>query len=255
MASEESDALRHDAEDFLENFLREPGAALGGWLSDTINAHRFRNLTIVVCEARLLLRKQDVSGGVLPLKVIHPLIESASLEDDQELRTCWANMLANAVDPRRLKESSPRFSTILKDLTLRDVKFLRALYDHAARVSPTNRIIDAAFGYEQLMSVYGQAGLSRLQPPTEAMASSKSADKNGVSADVRDLYSSVEILLRHVVLHEENEPQPVEIPAFLTNLSPLSGQTQRLLNVILKRQYTFTMTGIAFVQACQPPEK
>jgi hypothetical protein len=60
----------------------------------------------------------DVSGGVLPLKVIQPLIESASLEDDQELRTCWANVLANAVDPRRLKESSPRFSTILKELTL-----------------------------------------------------------------------------------------------------------------------------------------
>jgi len=254
MGSRAADAFRGEAEEFLSNFLRQPGAALEGWLADSINLQRFRNLTMVACEANLLLRKLNLSQKEVPVKVIHSLIEGASLEEEPQLRTCWANLFANAVDSRCLKESSPRFSAILKDLTVRDVKLLNALYERAPSLSSSGRVIDASFGYPELMTVFGEAGLARLKPPAEAKATTE-ADQDRISADVRELYSSIEVFLRHVVLHEENEPLPIEIPLVMSNPNLGSGARQGSLSVNVRRLYTFTMTGIAFVQMCQPPQK
>jgi len=69
MGSEAANTFNGQAEEFLANFLRQPGAALDGWLADTINLKRFRNLTIIACEANLLLRRLKLSQKRSPSKL------------------------------------------------------------------------------------------------------------------------------------------------------------------------------------------
>jgi hypothetical protein len=61
------------------------------------------------------------------LKTLLPILESASLEDDEDLHDRWANLLANAAafDGR----VHPSFTQILQGLTGSEAKFLDAIYE------------------------------------------------------------------------------------------------------------------------------
>jgi hypothetical protein len=90
----------------------------------------------VTGKAYLTLLNIGFSPGPIALKILHPAIAAASLEEDEALQTIWANLLANAADPREVNRVPPSFTTVLKDLTSWDVKFLDALVRQAeTRVS------------------------------------------------------------------------------------------------------------------------
>jgi hypothetical protein len=103
-------------ETFLQNTLKEPAAALGGLFSDKINARRFKNLANAVYEGKRLLLQLGLTEKEVPFKIIHPLLECASLEEEPDLRSAWANLLANAADPREKTPVGPMFAYILRDL-------------------------------------------------------------------------------------------------------------------------------------------
>jgi len=56
------------------------------------------------------------------------------------MQDIWANLLANAADPRGLNRVLPSFTTILKDLTSWDVKFLDALVRQAERRAAKEKV-------------------------------------------------------------------------------------------------------------------
>jgi hypothetical protein len=66
-----------------------------------------------------------------PLKIIQPILDAASLEDDSDLQDIWANILANATDSRNITPVGPMFASILRSLGAREVGFLDALYTNA----------------------------------------------------------------------------------------------------------------------------
>jgi hypothetical protein len=67
-----------------------------------------------------------LSPKEVPLSIIHPLLQAAVAEEDPELQTLWANLLANAADPRSqgvhkafvntLREMSPREAQVIQDM-------------------------------------------------------------------------------------------------------------------------------------------
>jgi hypothetical protein len=120
--------LKKESDSFLGAVLGEPAKALGGVLADKINARRHRNLITITARAKRSLSDAGVSPKEVPLKIIHPALEAASLEDDLDLQGAWSNLLANAADPRKLVPVSAVFPIILKELSARDARFLNALY-------------------------------------------------------------------------------------------------------------------------------
>src|SRR5438067_914766 len=118
---------KEEAKGFLKTVLRAPGEALGGLLADAINERRHANLIKIAGRAQERLSSASVSAKEVPLSIIHPAIEAASLEEDPDLQEIWANLLANAADPRAEQPMPPSFPTILRELSARDVKFLNAM--------------------------------------------------------------------------------------------------------------------------------
>lgn len=77
--------VRKEAESFLTAALGEPAKALGGLLADKINARRYKNLIPITAEAHRRLADAGLTERQVPLKIIHPALEYASLEEDHDL--------------------------------------------------------------------------------------------------------------------------------------------------------------------------
>jgi hypothetical protein len=65
----------------------------------------------------------------LAAKIGIPLIENATLEENEELHTLWANLLANALDPNFSGDISIMHVSLLKEMMPVDVKILHMIYN------------------------------------------------------------------------------------------------------------------------------
>lgn len=80
---------------------------------------------------RMALRTQEMLGPLGPraeavsLKLLLTCIESASMEEDDELQNCWAALLANAAIEEGTNQNGPMFTSILSQLCRTDARFLR----------------------------------------------------------------------------------------------------------------------------------
>src|SRR5258708_32946363 len=95
VTKESAQALEKEARGFIGTILGEPAKALGGLLGDKVNKRRHGNLIKIVVQAKRKLAEAGVSPKEVPLKIIHPLLEAASLEEDETMQAMWANLLAN----------------------------------------------------------------------------------------------------------------------------------------------------------------
>jgi hypothetical protein len=151
--------------EFLGNVLKEPGQAIGGLLGLGLNRRLFRNIVEAVVEARQLLKDAGVTERDVPLSILHPSLEGASHEEDPDMRTIWARMLANEADPSQDKPVLPSFPAILKDLTHRDVRFLDGLFQSAKQQcngkTGWKSVSDVPFSMNTLLDAYFEAGLCK----------------------------------------------------------------------------------------------
>ena len=125
IAVEAGGALEKEAHGFLKTILKPPAQALGGLLADQISAFRHGNLIKIVVRAKRKLEEAGVSPKEAPLKIIHPLLEAASLEDEPDLQEMWVCLLAGAASDGTLFRSA--FTDILRQLSSAEARFLKRL--------------------------------------------------------------------------------------------------------------------------------
>jgi hypothetical protein len=122
-------SLAKKAEGLLKAVLGPPAGELGGLLKDKVSARRYRNLLRIAARAKEQLDVAGLSPKEVPLAIIHPLLENASLEVDDDLQKRWAALLANAAASRSEAQVPPYFVEILKQLTALEARFLDKAYD------------------------------------------------------------------------------------------------------------------------------
>ena len=129
----------------------DSGREAGGWLnrifgqgiedavalnwSDRVKARRieaaiydWERLTVLLHKIETRLKSKGVTAfRMVPPKIALPLLENATVEDDEELHTLWANLLATGLDASA-EEVHKKYVSILSDLTSQDAKILSALY-------------------------------------------------------------------------------------------------------------------------------
>jgi hypothetical protein len=190
----------------------------------------------------------------VPLSIIHPALEAASLEEDDDLQDTWANLLANAADVRQPDVMSPSFPLILKELGAREVKFLDVLYQHAedqVKDVKFRRLLDrrflgshkqrlgipqehkiglVRFHYSEMESLYAKSvlGIRERRPTKKLDALSRTFD------------FSLDLVKRNRLLDE------------VFGLTPPEREGQPDRNGAICR---FSFLGARFVAACRAPVK
>jgi hypothetical protein len=131
LAAKSSDAGVEVAKDEAKGFLKQlfgPSAEVIG--EDLALRHRerlFNNLVEVLARAKRKLTSTGVSPHEVPLKIIHPLLEAAALEENTDLREMWANLLAGAATEGATPFAAS-YIDIIKQLSVEEARFLNLLH-------------------------------------------------------------------------------------------------------------------------------
>lgn len=79
-------------------------------------------------QAAHILVTDNIEPKPVPGRILFPLLLSASVEEDSDLRRMWATLLANAADSGRKADMMPSFVSILKSLLPVEAVVLEAVY-------------------------------------------------------------------------------------------------------------------------------
>jgi hypothetical protein len=107
------------AKDFLGKLITPSIEELGLVLSDNIKYFRFKNQVKILLKAKNITEKNNINIKQIPIKLLVPLLENASLEEDDKLQDKWAVLLANMVDSEQNTQNHI-FPYILSQISLEE---------------------------------------------------------------------------------------------------------------------------------------
>jgi hypothetical protein len=202
-------------QDFIAAVSGNKGESIGTLLGN-IARRRLNNAESVAGKAHFILLNIGVPAKQLSDSVLQPILESASLQDDEFFQTRWAYLLSNAADSRNKHPFEVCFVGMLRNLSAREVRFLDGLFSDKRQF---------ALNARRFHIIYREAGLARnSQPPNMPHYSTVPILDD---ADEREYELMMDILKRETILSDNAEGK--------------SGDSR------------FTRLGFAFVQACQKP--
>lgn len=117
------------AKSFLDKLIAPAIEETGLLIKDSIAKWRFNNQVQALNKAREYCIKHDISPKQISFKLICPLLDYASLEDNEILQDKWGILLANMVDSEQNIENHV-FPYILSQISINEYKALEMTFDH-----------------------------------------------------------------------------------------------------------------------------
>ena len=116
---------------FLSKLIGEPAEIAIGVLSDRLKFMRWERQLRLAEKIEEIISERNLNGKTIPVppKLAIPIIENATLEDDDSLQDIWANLLATAMSPKRPAKIKSSFIEIVKQLDPEDAKILKKVYE------------------------------------------------------------------------------------------------------------------------------
>lgn len=113
---------------FVSTTIAEPLEAIVGILTDKLQFMRWDRQVRLADRALEIIKRRQFQGGarIVPPKLALPIIENASLEEDDFLQDMWINLLVSAMDPC-VEMPRSTFIDIIKQLTPMDTRILQCL--------------------------------------------------------------------------------------------------------------------------------
>jgi hypothetical protein len=110
------------AKDYLDKLITPALEEGGGIIGDTVAYWRFKNKVNLVLKAKAFLESKGIQPKQLLPKVVAPLLEAGSLEEDEDMKSRWAALLASAAtDPISVP---PFYPKILSELSSSEARIL-----------------------------------------------------------------------------------------------------------------------------------
>jgi hypothetical protein len=211
---------------FLKRVLAPTADAVGKVMAHPIedwHRRRVERASKLAVDAAVMLDQAGTEPQAVPGRLLWPILERGSLEEDDWLRRRWAALLANAADARGTVAVNPAFVRILADLMPGEVAALEAQWEEIEKVPENYRVFHApVFQLER-----GERDRDIVERHLTSLGLLD--EVRSYSIDIND----VGMRLAEAIKHHSNQPiRDVE-----TQLS----------------HHTLTQFGIRFLMACRPP--
>lgn len=214
-----------------------PAASEAGlMLEDHVRYFRLRRQVRLCEKTRGFLADAGVTPRAVPLKLLIPIIENASLEEDDDLQDIWARLLAAAADPgNKTIEAMPSYLAVLRELSSNEVRFLNAWHEtfvtYAPDVEQISRasITDRRFILAELLPIYNSSVVVTYQ----------GVGSSHMEITVENLTAMLAVLVRHsLVAKLVDDEAIVRIEPFASSVNDSTT-------------YTLTDFGAMFIAACR----
>ena len=152
------------AQGLIQKMFGPAAEEIGLMLGDKARVYRLKNLLSVIAKTDELLRAKSIDPHSVPLRTLLPIIEGASMEDDETLSRKWAGLLASAAASLEPEVAHPSFPRILSEITPHEAVMLDRLYEMGGRTEwPAFRqSLAADFGCSEDLIRPGHWNLFRL---------------------------------------------------------------------------------------------
>lgn len=116
---------------FVSRIIHEPLDSVVSIINDRLRFMRWERQVRLVDRYYAIVETRRIKPPlrIAPPKIALPIIENASLEENDELQDLWANLLASAVDPQFKAPIRSAYIDIIKQLEVIDVRILNLLYE------------------------------------------------------------------------------------------------------------------------------
>jgi len=143
---------------FVSKVIKDSAEITSGIIGDRLRLFRWERQVAYSDKVNGLLSARGIieAKAVLP-KFALPMIENASLEDDDNLQSLWAKLMANAMDPKSQVSLQMSFIDILKNLTILDAKILHTIYKSLEQKSSAkyDKVLNVIFDKTEICKVMG----------------------------------------------------------------------------------------------------
>lgn len=102
---------------------------LAGLIADQVKLRRFNNQLKIITKAHESLIQNNIDPKQISLKVLAPLIELSSLEEDESLQNKWSNLIAHILKGDKEIIFQQSCITILNKLSSEEANLLDRLHD------------------------------------------------------------------------------------------------------------------------------
>ena len=112
---------------FLREIIGDGFTELGGTFYDWTKYIREKNLLKIYDKLEAIYVERKIKGKAIPLasRYAIPIIQNASLEDDDSIQSLWAGLIANSTDPNNSINPKKIYIDILSSLEPLDAKVLQ----------------------------------------------------------------------------------------------------------------------------------
>ncbi|WP_299228915.1 Abi-alpha family protein [uncultured Psychroserpens sp.] len=117
------------AKNFLDKLIIPAVEETGLLLKDKVTLWKFKNQVKMLNKAKSYCEKYNVNPKTISLKLLCPLLDYSSLEEDEELQDKWAILLTNMVDSEQNIENHV-FPYILSQISSNEFAFLEDVFDY-----------------------------------------------------------------------------------------------------------------------------
>jgi hypothetical protein len=258
---EEKDLVKAGAEavvrpiaDLLDRLAGPAAEEIGLALRDSVHVWRAGRQLKLLQKVKRMLDGAGISPRAIPLKVLLPAIDYASVEGEEDLHTDWAGLLASAADPASRVQVTPLYTETLRVLSTSEAKLLDALADRADHLATPLALPGTGVGplaasesdlgkFSELFRTYRSLGLSRTRPGTHPVAAAPQQEIDDYAADHVDLRIAIDNLWRLGLLSVTGK------------LSIPPEPHDRGREVASEDHYHLTVFGFQFINACRGPAK
>ena len=114
----------------LSHIIGEPLEQIASIITDKLKYVRWERSVRLVDRANGFMAKRDSQLKLkpIPLNVAIPILEAASLEEDDDLQDIWARLLVIAADINSRVQVKRGFVSIIQDISHMEARLLQAIY-------------------------------------------------------------------------------------------------------------------------------
>ncbi|WP_158500291.1 Abi-alpha family protein [Sphingobacterium sp. ML3W] len=141
------------AKGFVEKLIYPSAEELGLLFKDGVAKWRFNNQIQTLIKTQALCEKHNINPKTISTKLLYPLLEYASLEENEKLQDKWAALLANMVDSNQNIENHV-FPYLLSQLSVQEFDVLEHTFKKKEdRIKKFTKELDEHLAsYEQILN-------------------------------------------------------------------------------------------------------
>ncbi len=152
-ASAEIEAEVKEINEFLAKIIPDFVKEGGGILSDTVRYWRWKNKVGILKKAKKIIENLGLRTKKTPLKLIVPLLDFGSLEEDETIQQKWANLLANAMAGNI--EVKVSYIKILNELSPIEASILDKIYeDGTTREKDYEKMKELQYDKDKICTIF-----------------------------------------------------------------------------------------------------